>query len=576
MPSYRPGGMDILFDALSKQTFNGSWEFLFPDEIFDQRHEALQKYLGKSYLKMDFKHIKAENYPYPCPASTSNTAIKVARGDLLVFIGDYSWFNKDFLQEHWDVFRRHENTTVAASYIDVVMPAMKDDPKIDDMSLFKEEWDSNKFLAQPIVHLDDRHRFVHNWIDAERGYIHENWIMGLISLPRETVIRLNGYNTIYNGGKGGSDYDLNFRATKIGHRFLYSRKATVCRCAHPHHKLVYPFTEKQHIRPRSANHRIQQGIFDDIHKRRRSVDGLFGLQDRTWKNSRIILINGGGSSAWVNKSIMPLLNHNLNVRAMFPGLDYSLTDFVVYGCSFGDAQMAEDILHKAQCWFWWTGTDVYNLIRHKWGLEPDHEFFKHPNLHHLAVHERLQTELKLVGIKSEVLLDVPDECPFPLDGLPPMPKKCRILCYVPSSRPEFYGLPTILEVAGRLPEVDFWIYGNKEEYKFDLPNVKSMGWFDNPYQIYKECSALFRPSLHEGIPYAAVEMMRMGRHFISNYPYEHAMFALNTEQMIDAIARIKDVIEPNLHVAKAIRELYNPTDYYRKFVKIFYGVEAND
>jgi len=74
------------------------------------------------------------------------------------------------------------------------------------------------------------------------------------------------------------------------------------------------------------------------------------------------VINGGGASAWLAKSIQPLINRNLRIKMMFPGLDYTLSDYVTYGCSLGDAQLSASMMDKAQCWFWWTGTDVYNLI----------------------------------------------------------------------------------------------------------------------------------------------------------------------------------------------------------------------
>jgi len=575
MPSYRPGGLDITFDALKKQTFKGDWEFLFADELFDKRHMAFDEF-SKQFPQINSKHVKAANYPYPCPASSSNSAIKVAQGELLVFIGDYSWFNPEFLQEHWDVYKSHEDTTVAASYIDLQMPVMKENPLIQDISVFPPDWNIDKFLGGSIVHLDDRHKYIHHWIDAMRGYLQENWIMGLISLPRKTIIRLNGYNTIYNGGKGGSDYDLNFRASRIGQRFLYSRNAVVYRCAHPHHNLIYPFTEKKHMRPRAANRKIQELLFADIHKQRKTIDGIIGLQDRNWKNGRSIVINGGGASGWMMKSIQPLLDHNLRVKLLYPGLDYSLSDYVTYGCSLGDVNLTAAMIDKAQCWFWWTGTDTYNLINHKWGMEPDNEFFHHPNLHHLAVHKRLQDELKSVGIESTVLLDVPDDSPFSLEKLPPLPDKCRILCYVPSSRPEFYGLPTILEVAKRVPDVDFVIYGNTEKYNIKMKNVLELGWINDVNTIYKDMTAMLRPSVHDGIPYSAVEMMRMGRYFISNYPYEGAFVAETVDEMVATVKRIKDIKKPAYGIAQEIREMYNTISYYNKFVRIFYGTITDE
>jgi glycosyltransferase involved in cell wall biosynthesis len=494
---------------------------------------------------------------------------------LIVALGDFSWINEDFLQEHWEVYQKFEDCTVAAAYADVPTPPLKDNIQVDDISIFKEKFDATRFLSQPVVHPDDRRSVVQTWIDARRGFISENWIMGLISLPRDKLIRLNGYDTIFNGGKGGSDYNLNFRAERMGHRFLYSRNAMVVRCAHPHQKLKPPFTEKPHIRPRAANKQIERNIQQEIHKNFRTLDGHIGLQDRRWKNSRTILINGGGATSWVMESIKPLLNHNLRV-SLFEGFsDQNITDYVTYGCSIGDVELTMPLLDSTQCWFWWSGSDVLALKNSQFGIPASHEFFHHRNLHHLCVHKRLQDELNYMGIESQIILDVPDDFE---DAIPYLPEKCRILSYVPSSRPEFYGLPSIIDVAERLPDIQFMIYGNRKPFK-DLPdNIQQLGWIagGTKRRIYERTSIFLRPSQHEGIPYAMIELVRMGRRCITNYPYEGVHLAQTETAIVKKIEELQDIQTPDFEMSRRYRELYNTEQYYKDFVGIFYGVEAND
>jgi hypothetical protein len=75
LPTYRPGGLDMIVPALKNQTFKGSWELLLADELYDKRHDAVVNYTIKEQIRLE--HIKADNLPYllkqPIPQSSKLT-----------------------------------------------------------------------------------------------------------------------------------------------------------------------------------------------------------------------------------------------------------------------------------------------------------------------------------------------------------------------------------------------------------------------------------------------------------------------------------------------------------------------
>ncbi len=291
--SYRPG-FNMLIESLKHLEFDGSWECVFADEIYDQRRKAVEEHKGD----LPLKHVRAEPYEYSCPASTMNESVRQASGELILIVGDHSIYAPDYLQKHWDAYKDLKDATLVSSYIDLEPPEIKENPKIDDYSIFKEEFDIKKFLERPVVHAEERHNFIHNWLNTYQGFLTGEFTQGLIGIPRELMVRINGFDELYNAGKGYSDGDLVHRASLLGWRFILSTDLRVYRCAHPHKKiedLKYPFTEKKTYRTREENKRRLMDKMQRVSRKLTLVNSHKGLRDLEWINDKQILVQGGGA-----------------------------------------------------------------------------------------------------------------------------------------------------------------------------------------------------------------------------------------------------------------------------------------
>lgn len=110
VPTNRPGGLDVLFDGLSKQTFS-NFEVIISDCLFKYREEIVReraKQYGVNYL-----HIEPfeNSFPRNIFCRTSNTGIAYASGKLVLFVVDYTWLAANSLQVHWDYFCSHNQST---------------------------------------------------------------------------------------------------------------------------------------------------------------------------------------------------------------------------------------------------------------------------------------------------------------------------------------------------------------------------------------------------------------------------------------------------------------------------------
>jgi hypothetical protein len=137
---------------------------------------------------------------------------------------------------------------------------------------------------------------------------------------------------------------------------------------------------------------------------------------------------------------------------------------------------------------------------------------------HWAVSPTLAEEVRSLGLSCEYVqasFVAQVACPKAL------PKKFSVLVFLPvADRIELYGYDRVVEVAKRLPFIEFNLVGYRDESPLPTPpNVKVHRWFGDLTEFYERATVLWRPVRHDaGISFMVLEALAHGRHALYTYP----------------------------------------------------------
>jgi glycosyltransferase involved in cell wall biosynthesis len=157
---------------------------------------------------------------------------------------------------------------------------------------------------------------------------------------------------------------------------------------------------------------------------------------------------------------------------------------------------------------YWTGTDV--LFR--WGA-PTEDVIERP--WHWCGAPWLREELAERGIGSSFIVLFPPAIPA---AIPALPDRFSVLAYVPEHRRDFYGLDFIVQLAQRLPDVEFQIVHSSSLDGLP-PNVHCLGWVEDMDALISRTTAYVRPITHDGLSYMVTEALAYGRHVLWTYHF---------------------------------------------------------
>lgn len=180
---------------------------------------------------------------------------------------------------------------------------------------------------------------------------------------------------------------------------------------------------------------------------------------------------------------------------------------------------------------WWVGSDV--LAATKPGY--DVKMAKRVAHKHFCVSKGLQDELHTLGINAEIVTLVPDISAYKIRTLP---EKYTIGLYMPHNNPRtsiLYRWIDCRNVISQTPDINYIIYGNKNDIPDAPKNAKVVGWVDDTSSVLKKCNCLLRLTQHDGFPKGVIEATLMGRAVICNHDYPHVIRANTVAEVIKAI-----------------------------------------
>jgi hypothetical protein len=201
----------------------------------------------------------------------------------------------------------------------------------------------------------------------------------------------------------------------------------------------------------------------------------------------------------------------------------------------------------------WVGTDV---LQHAASAEA----FTREAVWNWCESSWISDELHAAGFRDVDV--VPLTCTLFPDEAPPLPERFGVVAYTPDGRHEFYGLPFVVELARRLPDVPFDLLATKGAP--DLPtNVRPRGWVEDMDGVLRACTVYLRPVAHDGVSHTVLEALSYGRYVVWTYAFP----GVERIDDVDAVERfIRDLaaahrsgaLPLNLEGRAAVEERFSP------------------
>jgi len=257
VPTMRMGGFDILVESLKNQTFK-DFELVVADGVQDRRPTALTG----ADLPFPVTHVQpfGNRFPVASFCRYANTAIAHARGEVLLFIVDYTWLPPEALEVHAAFHRQaapHQALMAPSDYFPTPdlhpdFPSYDDEATDDyaaDVAAGKLDDFAWSVFAEPLS-ADPRGEDVEEstWGGADPklrwdpGPIPGNYFHAKnASVRRQRMLDINGWNEDLDGTHAFQDTDLADRLVLAGVRWTLTH-ACPAMILNPRH--VFPFAKR--------------------------------------------------------------------------------------------------------------------------------------------------------------------------------------------------------------------------------------------------------------------------------------------------------------------------------------------
>jgi len=174
---------------------------------------------------------------------------------------------------------------------------------------------------------------------------------------------------------------------------------------------------------------------------------------------------------------------------------------------------------------------------------------------HVADAPWLAEDLAAAGLRPYLVPTISEKM---VGGPEELPARFRILTYMPDRRRDFYGWPVVRRIAERLPGVEIVAAGGAAEPGAP-PNVRFTGLVDGEAvaRLYRETSALVRPTSHDGLSQMVLEALLRGRQVVWSRAFPHCRLASTPEEFVAAAAALAEDCPPNVAGSRYVREHYS-------------------
>ena len=236
--TYRYGGFDILADSLRHQTVK-DYELIVIDDLTVNRSEMVRKYLedngiNAKYIGPSKPHCFAD-IAYNL-INAWNTGVLASTGDILVFIGDYTWLPPNAL----DKFLQYEDTLKKGCAITGIAHYWRKEP-IDVekelthlISIWKEPWKGNP---------------EQNGWSTPTWWVPEVFESFYFAVSYDLLLKTNAFQECYDNDTGDQIVPFLKKAREVGADFFVD-KENICEMIH--HRDWEPHDTWHHAKKRPS------------------------------------------------------------------------------------------------------------------------------------------------------------------------------------------------------------------------------------------------------------------------------------------------------------------------------------
>lgn len=159
VPTWRVGGLDVLFSSLQNQLFQ-DFELILVDSLYHKRKELVANKINDYSFKI--KHLPpiSENFTATGYCHAVNTGLVNASGKIILFLCDYTWLSPDCLQIHADFHQKEkleDNCALLCPCNSIQLPKLH--PNLDKLYAHNIPFDTaenkSKYLTQDRINFNN-------------------------------------------------------------------------------------------------------------------------------------------------------------------------------------------------------------------------------------------------------------------------------------------------------------------------------------------------------------------------------------------------------------------------------------
>ena len=186
----------------------------------------------------------------------------------------------------------------------------------------------------------------------------------------------------------------------------------------------------------------------------------------------------------------------------------------------------------------WVGTDVTKAIKNQNRIQKYID-----RAEHYCEVQWIQTELKeTLDIDAEILNFFNFNNSKSTD-FPALNKGLNVLSYIAKNREEYYGLPTILELAKNFPNVKFDVVGTDGKDLEQAPNLTYHGWVEDMQPLFEKAHVTVRLIEHDGLSGFVLESLFNKKYVLYSNSLEGVLHVENKQDAVTALGDLNKQLQ---------------------------------